>query len=61
VREVSIQGDRLTIDASEDLGSTISRALATADLYPRHFARTQNTLEDLFLELTDKPSETAES
>jgi ABC-2 type transport system ATP-binding protein len=61
VREVSIQGDRLTIDASEDLGSTISRALAAADLYPRHFARTQNTLEDLFLELTDKPSETAKS
>jgi ABC-2 type transport system ATP-binding protein len=59
VKEVSIQGDRLTIDAGEELGAEISRSLAAVDLFPRHFARTQNTLEDLFLELTDEPSETA--
>lgn len=60
VQGVVVQEDRLTVDAREELGVEITRSLAAAGLYPSHFARTRNTLEDLFLELTAEPSETAD-
>jgi ABC-2 type transport system ATP-binding protein len=60
VKSVSIEGNRLMVDASTEQGAVISRALAAASLFPSHFARTRNSLEDLFLELTAEPSESPE-
>jgi ABC-2 type transport system ATP-binding protein len=60
VRSVSIDGNRLLVDASTEQGAVINRALAAAGLFPSHFARTRNSLEDLFLELTAEPSESPE-
>jgi ABC-2 type transport system ATP-binding protein len=60
VKSVSIDGNRLLVDASTEQGAAINRALAAANLFPSHFARTRNSLEDLFLELTAEPSESSE-
>ena len=60
VNGVTVGEGFLRIDASDKLGGEITRALADANLYPSHVARTRTTLEDLFLELTADPSDTAE-
>lgn len=60
VEAVSAEGDRLTINAREEVGGEISRSLAAAGLYRSYFARARGTLEDLFLELTAEPLETTE-
>ncbi len=60
VQSVSISEDRLRVDAGDDLGAAINRALAAAGLYPSHFARTRSSLEDFFLELTAESAESAE-
>lgn len=52
VASVTVSEDGLLVEAPEDLGATLNRALAGAGLYASQIVRTRSTLEDLFLELT---------
>jgi ABC-2 type transport system ATP-binding protein len=60
VKSVTNDGNQLMVDASEERGAAINRALAEAGLFPSHFARARNSLEDLFLELTAEPLDASE-
>ena len=59
VRRVSVQDERLAVIAPEERGADISRALGDAGLYVTAMVPRHSSLEDVFLELTDRESDTA--
>lgn len=53
VRRVTVQDESLSVIAPQDSGGDISRALGEAGLYVTAMVPRHNSLEDVFLELTD--------
>ena len=53
VQKVSVQREGLSVVAPEERGAEISRALGDAGLYPTAMVPRHESLEDVFLELTD--------
>jgi hypothetical protein len=61
VEHVDIVDGRLQIHAPADAGQAINRVLAEKGIYASMIAPQKNTLEDLFLELTESDAEGAGS
>lgn len=59
VREVRVTNAGLEVDAGPDRGHELNRALVDAGLYASAIIPRQNSLEDVFIELTEKGSNAA--
>jgi len=59
VRDVRLTGSGLEVDAAPDRGHELNRALVDAGLYASAIVPRQNSLEDVFIELTEKESNAA--
>ncbi|MEE8550157.1 MAG: ABC transporter ATP-binding protein [Gemmatimonadota bacterium] len=57
VESVSVEGETLSVVAPEERGAEISRALGEANLYVTAMTSRHNSLEDVFLQLTDTEGE----
>lgn len=57
VERVSVEGETLSVVAPEERGAEISRALGEANLYVTAMTSRHNSLEDVFLQLTDTEGE----
>jgi ABC-2 type transport system ATP-binding protein len=57
VREVRVTERGLEVNAGPDLGETLNRALVSAQLFAGAIVPRQSSLEDVFLELTEKEAD----
>jgi ABC-2 type transport system ATP-binding protein len=57
VRDVRVTPRGLDVNAGPDLGETLNRALVGAQLYAGAIVPRQSSLEDVFLELTEKEAD----
>lgn len=61
VEQVTIEDGRLIVVAPDDSGVAINRALIEQNMFAGSITSKHSSLEDLFLEMTDEPSESEQS
>ncbi len=57
MRDVRVTARGLDVNAGPDLGETLNRALVQAQLFAGAIVPRQSSLEDVFLELTEKEAD----
>jgi len=61
VEQVTLEEGRLIVVAPDDSGVAINRALIEQNMFAGSITSKHSSLEDLFLEMTDEPSESVKS